>query len=168
VTVVYDKKSVKLDDGREITQVVIDSEDADQLPTILRRERARAGLRELNEEELARDVEGILANSRGKIEHPHVKHKIAVDISEYRRGVLKIVYELAWYWLGELFLKDPMAVRLRTAILQSESLPQSLEPHCIRGTITFGANIEPLPLWKDNPNAHIVWVARSRWPTVRR
>jgi hypothetical protein len=63
--------------------------------------------------------------------------------SHYRRGIFKIAYELAFLWLGESYLDDPMAAKLRSAVLEGVE-PESLG---IRGTIQIGCEVEPLRFW---------------------
>ena len=51
------------------------------------------------------------------IERPEVLHKLAVDLRDYQRAVCKIIYELAYLWLGDAYLDDPIALQLRNTIL---------------------------------------------------
>ena len=51
------------------------------------------------------------------IEKPELHHQIKIDMAEFRKGLLKIAYELAFIWLGESYLDDPMAAKLRDVIL---------------------------------------------------
>ncbi len=50
------------------------------------------------------------------IEHPEVFYRLKFDMASIRRGILKIAYELAFLWLGESYLDDPMAAILRSVV----------------------------------------------------
>lgn len=42
--------------------------------------------------------------------------KIFIDLIEYRRSFFKIAYELTIYWLGNKYINDPMAIKLRECL----------------------------------------------------
>jgi hypothetical protein len=113
----YHATETELGEGVKQRQIVIDAKDGDQLGTIIQRERKRAGFEPLSEEELRAQVEIILAAGVQTVEKPELHHEIKIDIAEFRKGLLKIAYELAFIWLGESYLDDPMAARLRDVIL---------------------------------------------------
>jgi len=118
-------------------QIIIDAKDAGQLDTIIQGKRKRAGFEPLSEEELRAQVASILAAGVQTIEKPELHHEIKIDLAEFRKGLLKIAYELAFIWLGESYLEDPMAAQLRDVIL-SRSDEQTAG---LRGTIAIGCDV---------------------------
>lgn len=48
------------------------------------------------------------------------ERKINVVVGGHQVGVLKIAYELAWYWLGDEWLSDPIAVTMREMLTGRE------------------------------------------------
>ena len=109
----YQASDVVTPDGQKVREIIIDERDKDQIPKIIQRERKRHGLPPLSSEELAAQVSSYAANS---IENPTVNMNIRVSFRYLRHAMFKIAYELAFLWLGETYLDDPLAVELRTAI----------------------------------------------------
>jgi hypothetical protein len=85
----------------------------------------------------------------GAVERPEVLHNPSFDLILYRKAIYKIVYELAWLWLGDEYLDDPIASKLRSVILRDGGEEQ------LRGQIRIGEFAPFDKLWKDEPNAHI-------------
>jgi hypothetical protein len=82
-----------------------------------------------------------------------VLHNLAVDIRDYQKAVCKLIYELAYLWLGDDYLDDPIALLLRNIILRGVE-------EKIRGQIQIG-QVSPFDkLWTDEPNAHIAFAQR--------
>lgn len=52
----------------------------------------------------------------GSTTNPDAIARLALDTIRYNQGLLKIAYELAWYWLGEAFLDDPVAATIRECL----------------------------------------------------
>jgi hypothetical protein len=70
-----------------------------------------------------------------------------IDVNQYRRGVMKIVYELACRWLGATYPDDPATKAIRDFIWD-KALP--LDPstkYPIRGGIQLMGNEFLMPLW---------------------
>jgi len=65
--------------------------------------------------------------------------------------MLQIVYELAWYWLGDRYLDDPYAARIRTAMWDDELDYEAWSTrHALHGTLGFYAESDrPIPVWTD-------------------
>jgi hypothetical protein len=80
------------------------------------------------------------------LEQPCVRHDLKVDLIEYHNGILKIAYEFAWLWLGDAYLDDPIAVKLRQKILENAD-------EQIRGIIQIGTTSPFDKMWTDEPNA---------------
>jgi hypothetical protein len=65
---------------------------------------------------------------------PTAQHSLPLmDEFKYRHALLKIVFEMAWYWIGDPWLTDPVA-RVMRRVLRSE--PRAQLP--IHGTMTLG------------------------------
>ncbi len=97
--------------------LTLDARDKDQIPKIIRRERKRHGLPPLSDEELtaaARDY------TTAVVETPLVQISLSVSFAYLRHAMIKIAYELAFLWLGEDYLTDPLAMELRAAICDSD------------------------------------------------
>ena len=56
---------------------------------------------------------------------------------------------MAWLWLGDEYLNDPVAEQLRNSILKEGGLDS------IKGNIELGVDMAPLTIWGGEPNAHI-------------
>jgi hypothetical protein len=113
----YQASDIVTPDGKKIRQITIDARDKDQLPVIIQRERKRHGLPPLSSEELAIEASNYTANT---IENPNVLFNVSASFAYLRHSMFKIAYELAFLWLGETYLDDPLAVELRTAICKSD------------------------------------------------
>jgi hypothetical protein len=109
----YQASDIVTPDGQKAREIIIDARDKDQIPIIIQRERKRHGLPPLSSEELAIQASNCTANS---MENPTGQMNIRVSFAYLRHAMFKIAYELAFLWLGETYLDDPLAVELRTAI----------------------------------------------------
>ena len=113
----YHATDVVTADGRKQRRITIDARDKDQIPKIIQRERKRHGLAPLSDEELkaaAGDFE------TKEVKNPVVQLSIGASFAFLRHAMIKIAYELAFLWLGEAYLKDPIANALRIAILDPD------------------------------------------------
>src|SRR5271163_403354 len=108
---------VILPDGRKARQVTVDERDRDQIPKIMQRERKRHGLPPLSKEALAAESKKVTV---AVLENPLVQVTINVSFAYLRHAMTKIAYELAFLWLGESYLDDPLAVELREAICKED------------------------------------------------
>ena len=50
------------------------------------------------------------------LQNPLVQRSLSVSFAYLRHAMIKIAYELAFLWLGEVYLTDPLAIELRSAI----------------------------------------------------
>lgn len=150
VRLLHHESTVTLADGREVKQILVDASDAASLRKILQRERKRAGLPPATPEELEKELANV---ERRTLEHPSVKHSVEINEGGLRRGILKIVYALAFLWLGEEYLDDPIATQLRAAILTGEE--RSLGD--IRGEITGAQDCDAFHFWSPNKDMHFAY-----------
>jgi hypothetical protein len=76
--------------------------------------------------------------SESQKEKPWLEYKLNFDMNGYNLAILKIIYELAYYWLHEKYLNDTIAERLRTAIING-----CIEDSQLNGKISIGKAILP-------------------------
>jgi hypothetical protein len=94
-------------------RVYIDPSDADKA------ELAKSALRKvgINDEKVVERIAREFAASLEPAEYLHeFKLSVPVRVGGHQQGLLKIAYELAWYWLGDTWLDDPTAVAMRDSL----------------------------------------------------
>jgi hypothetical protein len=143
----YHAHRTQKEDGATVVEITLDASDIEQVRTIVQRERRRAGLDPMPENEIQALFAAIRQNIQ-TLEQPEVAYNLKVDVFHYQRAVCKIVYELACIWLGDSYLDDPMAKQFRGVILKGNE-------EQISGRIQFGGDLPPLSLWRNEPKAHI-------------
>lgn len=148
----YGVSETPLASGKVQRRIVVDARDVGRIPTILQRERRRGGLPALSEKELAREVDQAVRNME-TIEKPEAIANVSVDLAAFRRGMLKIAYELAFLWLGEAYLDDPTAAVLRDVIL-GRTAEQDAQ---LRGRIEIGANTPVFRFWAEQRDCHVAF-----------
>ena len=98
----------------QATRVYIDPSDADKAEMLAKSALRKAGIKD------EKAVEGIareFAASLEPVEYLHeFKISVPVRVGGHQQGLLKIAYELAWYWLGDTWLDDPTAVAMRDSL----------------------------------------------------
>jgi hypothetical protein len=99
--------------GKKARQITVDARDKDQIPKIIRRERKRHGLPPLSDEEITALAGAYTITA---VENPLVQISLSVSFAYLRHAMMKIAYELAFMWLGEDYLTDPLAIELSAAI----------------------------------------------------
>lgn len=103
-------KQKELEDGK-VLQFSLDISDQDKLASIVNKTLKRRGLEAMDLEEIEKNIQHNL------IENPCMEMNKEIDISKYRKALLKIVYEMAYYWIGEEYLLDPASGIIREYIL---------------------------------------------------
>ena len=134
------------DNGDYSIQITIDSRQKDEIGKIIQRERKRNCMPPLSSDEIQTQVETAKKSTK-YVDKPEVVFSLQVDTMNYFRAICKIAYELAWLWLGDKYLDDPVAALLREVVLKDSK-------HTIKGKVEIGI-VEPLNLWNREPNAHI-------------
>jgi hypothetical protein len=147
----YSEQSHITDAGVEKT-IRLDPRDADRIPVIIQRERKRHGLEPLAQEALDALVTGAVL--KGQTANPEIHARPSIDLVDYKAGVLKIAYELAYTWLGEGWLDDAEADVMRQ-VLRGQRRPEETQ---LRGSIQIGA-VAPFILWKQDRHAHLAFIA---------
>jgi hypothetical protein len=154
---VYNKKTDLPGDAKQ-HQIVIDaSGGATEIRKIVQRELARAhrdnpAIEVPTDAKIDQIVETTLQGVQ-TIEQPEVFYNLKFDMTSFQRGIYKIAYELAFMWLGESYLDDPMAAKLRSVVLDGVDA-KSIG---IRGTIQAGGEIDTLRFWAADKNSHVAF-----------
>ena len=102
--------------GNVRISVNIDADKSGEIQKIIQRTRKREGLSALSDAELREQAEAATASIR-TINQPELIFTPKIDVRDYQRAICKIVYELAFLWLGDAYLDDPVAKKLRKVIL---------------------------------------------------
>lgn len=76
----------------------------------------------------------ILHNARRQSKSEQINVEFPIDDTFYKLGILKVIYELAVLWLGDRYLADPMARRLRSALFDEKQDP-TLQKYQLLGDI---------------------------------
>jgi hypothetical protein len=132
---------VQTEAGKGTLSVRLDSTDAGRLGDIVNTALGRAGAPPLSPETIAALAKTV------RVEHPELTIPLTVDIGQYRRGLAKIIYELACLWLGERYPEDPQAKMIREFIFD-DNLP--LDPstkYSLHGTMRMAPKDPLLPFW---------------------
>jgi hypothetical protein len=147
----YQVSDVVTPDGQKVREIIIDERDKDQIPKIIQRERKRHGLPPLSDEELAIEVSKLTVNS---LVNPTVHMKKKIIFAYLRHAMFKIAYELAFLWLGETYLDDPLAAELRTAICK----PDFASMDRFAGFVGEASECEAFSsYWKPHQSHHLAY-----------
>jgi hypothetical protein len=147
----YQASNVVTPDGQKIRQITVDARDKDQIPVILKRERERHHLPPLSIEELAIEASKFTAE---RIEQPTVLKNIRASYAYLRHALFKIAYELAFSWLGDTYLDDPLADELRKAICS----PDLASMDSFAGYIGNAPDCKAFaPYWIPHPAHHLAY-----------
>lgn len=147
-------------DRKKARQIAMDARDKDQIPKIIQRERKRHGLPPLSDEELATEV-GTYTTSA--IENPLVQISLSVSFAYLRHAMIKIAYELAFLWLGEAYLTDPLAIELRAAICD----PDVASTDKLAGYIGEAGNCDVFnKFWTPHEEHHLAYATIVAGKTI--
>ena len=164
VQITFDKATSKLDtrqlyhatdivmpDGTKGRQITLDERDKGEIPKIIQRERKRHGLEPLSEQDLAAAASTC---KTGVIENPLVQISLSANFAYLRHAMIKIAYELAFLWLGELYLADPLAGELRAAICS----PDVASTDKLTGCIGEAENCDVFnKVWTPHEEHHLAY-----------
>ena|SRR5665213_912520 len=78
--------------------------------------------------------------------------ELSFDFAYVRHAMIKIAYELAFFWLGEAYLDDPSGAELRSAICEADPASTDRLPACV-GDEAFGA----FNWWSDDKTRHLAY-----------
>ena len=143
-------------DGRIIKRITVDVRDVGTIDKSIQRERKRLGLEPFPQEYIDKIMADALKNIT-TTENPEVISTIEQDTQHlFERGLVKIVYELAFFWFGEDYLDDPVAIHTRTYINNLMTLKAGAASVPMKGIITSNI-LQPMELWSGNRNIHIAY-----------
>lgn len=148
----YSASDITMPDGAKARRIIIDERDRNQIPIIIQRERRRHGVRPLTSQELAAEVQKAVENLTD-VDKPSIHIQFSINLAFIRHAMFKIVYELAFLWLGEEYLDDPLAARLRAAICDSS--PESTNH--IAGYVGDSANCDAFKMWPTSESTHMAY-----------
>jgi hypothetical protein len=140
----------------------VDERDRDKVPEMLRRAAKRAG-KSISDEQIA---EAMARSVVSTLQTPLIKSSGSITMPDARLGLLKIVYELAWRWLGDSWLDDPIAAEMRRTLF----MPQPVGDMALRGTVGKAEDNQVFTLLRLEPSAHVALtgiVGRSAMIVVR-
>ncbi|MPZ36318.1 MAG: HNH endonuclease [Rhodospirillales bacterium] len=146
----YHAEDVVAPDGKKVREITLDARDKNQIPTIIARERKRHGVPPLSEKELAAAAANYTTRA---VNNPVVQRSISVSFAYLRHAMIKVAYELAFLWLGESYLVDPVAVDLRTAICD----PDIASTDNIAGYVGDAENCEVFKFWVPDEAHHLAY-----------
>jgi hypothetical protein len=132
------------DGGEQVLTITLDAKEEHKLADIVNKARRRRGLEPLSSDEVA-----AIPRVRDAIENPCMNIKLNVDICHFRRGLMKIVYELACLWLGPNYVDDEAAPVLRGFIWDKELQLNCAAQYPIRGTMQLTGEEPLLPFWPN-------------------
>jgi hypothetical protein len=139
-------------DGKKAIQITLDERDKDQLPKIIARERRKRGLPPLSDEQLAIEAQNFTVTS---VDKPLIQMNLSVSFAFLRHAMMKIAYELAFRWLGELYLDDPLAAELRTAICS----PDLTSADKIAGYVGATEDCQVFNQWTPHESHHLAYAS---------
>lgn len=129
--------------------VYIDPGDMDKAPTLARGALKRAGL--TDEGQIERIATEFAASLESTVEQRNYVMTVKVNPDAHRDALLKIAFELAWYWLGDTWLYDPVAIKMR------DSLNGNPQPG-IRGKVIDDADAVMETRGGDPRVLHVAWL----------
>lgn len=84
-------------------RIIIDASDKQKLPGIIRKCHERKGLSISDNA-----IEEILNDINIESARPEIKYDFTINTENYKKALLKILYEMGVYWLGERYTEDPI------------------------------------------------------------
>jgi hypothetical protein len=131
-------------------RVYIDPTDVDKAEALAAQALRVAGI---SDDSAVKRMAREFADSLQHVEETHLfKQTIEVRVGGHEDGLLKIAYELAWYWLGDSWLDDPAAVAMR------DKLNGRVPSGPIRGKIYDDANVGVVAMEGDPRVVHVGYV----------
>ena len=147
---------VVLPDGRKVRQISVDVQDIAQIPKILQRERKRHGMPPMADEELVAEVARATQNI-STTESLSVHMNLKISFAYLRHAMMKIAYELAFLWLGEMYLDDSTAAELRLAVCA----PDIASTNKIPGYVGDAASCDAFKIWSADKVHHIAYATAA-------
>lgn len=118
----YSRTEEEMEDGRRRVQIAMGSVPREEIKKILEREIARGANLENPDMGIDQYVDEIISRG-GRLDSPSIRSNIKIDIDAYKRAIFKIVYESAWYFIGDDFLDTEFAERAKKYIMDGVDFP---------------------------------------------
>lgn len=145
-------EKIRNSDGTETLNISVDRKDEAKLPILVNKVLKRNGASEMTREQIS---EQILKTSEP---HPKVLINTQFDTLQYKRTILKIAYELAFYWLGDNYFEDPASEMIRKCILD-DNLPSDFSiKYPIKGTIDLINKQAMFNFQNESPKNHLAFM----------
>lgn len=133
--------------------IYIDPSDAGKAEKLALRALADKGITGSEAAEIARSFATTLVPGSEEHEFETIVER---QMGGHYDGLLKIAYELAWYWLGDAWLSDPIAVAMRETLRgEKPSTP-------LRGKVYDDPDVIVMPVGGDPRVLHIAFVAEFK------
>ncbi|MDP3508997.1 MAG: HNH endonuclease [Candidatus Melainabacteria bacterium] len=103
----------------------------------------------------------LLASTMTRESASTVSHNFKGDAIEFHRPVVKIAFELALAWLGEAYLADDTAMRIKDFLFDKRTVAEIDAAYRIEGQITLQAPTSPGldycwdEVWRNEEHLHI-------------
>ncbi|WP_240759844.1 hypothetical protein [Lichenicoccus roseus] len=138
--------------GEVSFQVLVDETELHTLPLIIQRERKRRRLPPATEQEMSEILDRASRTVTVR-QNPNVLFNLTVKFKYLEHSLLKIIYELAFLWLGETYLDDPRASELRSAVTSADpAIAQTLMGYC-----GDAGSSDLFPLWLPHRAHHLAF-----------
>ena len=93
--------------GLELISITMDRNKEKELPALINKILSRKNLQELPEDEIKKNIIPITN------EKPEIIIKWSFNKIEYKKAIIKIAYELAYYFLGDAYSNDNIGEKIR-------------------------------------------------------
>ncbi len=93
--------------GLELISIIMDRNKEKELPALINKILSRKNLQELSEDEIKKNIITITN------EKPEIIIKWSFNKIEYKKAIIKIAYELAYYFLGDAYSNDDIGEKIR-------------------------------------------------------
>lgn len=145
-------EKISKDDGTETLRISVDQKDEAKLPLLVNKVLKRNGASEMTMEQISEQILKAIEP------YPKVLINTQFDILQYKRAILKIAYELAFYWLGDNYFEDPASEMIRKCILD-DNLPSDFSlKYPIKGTIDLINKRAMFNFQNENPKNHLAFM----------
>lgn len=99
-------------DGRVFVRA--DASNEDTVVKIVNTKLTRSGNEPKTKEEILSQA------NYEKFENPEMEMELTFNLEDYKKAIIKIIYEMTCYWLGDEYLSDPIAQVLREQIFSED------------------------------------------------
>lgn len=117
------------EDGTGTLNILIDKKDKDKLPIMINKVLKRNGKPAMTQDEINEQILEVTDS------YPKILMEASFDLIQYKRALLKIAYELAFYWLGDNYFEDSTGEMIRNCVLDDNLSEDFSSTYPIKGTI---------------------------------